>query len=84
MTDTILIPNMIIKGVIDANKNHQYPGPMTEYRKVGVCIWTHDSDTEMYETSCDTAFYFNEGDLVDNNCHFCHKCGNKIRAGNEV
>lgn len=51
-----------------------------EYRKAGTCVWTHDGDTEMYETGCDTAFYFDEGDLLDNNCHFCLKCGDKIEV----
>lgn len=80
MSDTILIliPDQIIKGVIEANKNHYYAGAMSEYRKVGTCVWTHDDDTEMYDTGCGTTFYFNEGDLLDNNCHFCHKCGGKI------
>lgn len=41
------------------------------------CEWVWDG--EFYSTSCNQAFVFEVGSLIENNCYFCQNCGKKIK-----
>lgn len=44
------------------------------------CVWEQDenADVEYYETECGSSFFFQEGNVVDNDFHFCPYCGRVI------
>lgn len=50
------------------------------YKKQIKCTWIKEEDMngEYYETSCNGAFVFIEGDHKENNYNFCPKCGKEI------
>lgn len=46
-----------------------------------ICIWTFVEECEgdgYYETNCGNSFYFAEGNIVDNDFHYCPYCGGSI------
>ena len=44
-----------------------------------VCHWTEEEDGDNdYETECGMYFSINAGTPIENNMHFCPKCGNKL------
>lgn len=44
------------------------------------CKWCEEDGGEYYNTSCDNAFIFNDGDPLDNNFKFCPFCGKLIKC----
>ena len=45
------------------------------------CTWTQSTDPHMpdtYHSPCGVAWTFTEGGPVENDMHFCPKCGNHI------
>lgn len=45
-----------------------------------ICIWIYDQWHDMWETSCDNAFQFMEGDWVENKFEFCPYCGKNLQG----
>lgn len=45
-----------------------------------VCFWIRDSDSGAYDTECDQAFFFDSGDVQENNFAFCPFCGERIQV----
>ena len=48
------------------------------------CTWSLDDDNGVYETSCGGLWYFDTGDIKDNECKFCPYCGGKIKETQSV
>jgi predicted nucleic acid-binding Zn-ribbon protein len=49
-----------------------------------VCHWTEEEDGDNdYESECGMYFSINAGTPIDNNMHFCPKCGNKLTVKEE-
>ena len=46
--------------------------------KDNVCKWKYDAYQNCYETDCDNAFQFTEGNVSDNGVKFCPYCGKII------
>lgn len=42
------------------------------------CVWTHDDDHELYETSCGNGWSFTEGGIEENKVKFCPFCGGTV------
>lgn len=45
------------------------------------CVWTlilEEFFGGYYETDCGNSFYFETGNVVDNEFHFCPYCGRRI------
>ena len=45
------------------------------------CTWTlieNDMEFDYYQTECGTDYCFEEGNVVDNEFHFCPYCGRRI------
>ena len=45
-----------------------------------LCKWKYDDTHDKYDTTCDQAFQFINGNTVENNFLFCPFCGGKIEA----
>lgn len=45
----------------------------------GVCTWIADPDG-VYATACNQAFFFDSGNVAENNFNYCFGCGKKILA----
>jgi hypothetical protein len=43
------------------------------------CAWSHDFDSEAWDTACGKKWCFIEGGPEDNSVRYCHGCGNPIR-----
>ena len=48
------------------------------------CRWTYDSWHDHYDTACDNAAVFGEGDVLANEYKFCPYCGKPIEVVPEV
>jgi hypothetical protein len=44
-----------------------------------LCIWKENEEYSMWETSCQNAFEFIEGDIEENSFKFCPYCGKIIK-----
>jgi hypothetical protein len=42
------------------------------------CLWTFDSSTGSYGTSCEKKYQFSRGGIKENGINFCPFCGRKI------
>ena len=49
-------------------------------RPSGICEWTYNSFDDMYDTKCGEGFFFETGNIEENNMRFCPFCGNRIKA----
>jgi DNA-directed RNA polymerase subunit RPC12/RpoP len=49
---------------------------------MSACKWRIETvaDYEYWQTECDNAFQFNDGDLAYNNFIYCPYCGGKIQV----
>jgi len=43
------------------------------------CKWKYDDIYSIYETSCNEAQYFTNGDIKENRYKYCPYCGKKIK-----
>ena len=55
------------------------PQPDTELAE---CVWTlyETPDYSIWETDCGESFSFTDDGPKENNFHFCHGCGRKLRV----
>lgn len=44
------------------------------------CAWTHDADTDSWDSACGAKWQFNDGGPAENNTRFCHSCGGHVAA----
>jgi hypothetical protein len=51
-----------------------------EEAKMSKCIWTEQYQGEVWETACGHAFFFDSGDIDENEFSFCPFCGLTIEA----
>lgn len=42
------------------------------------CEWKYDDYLNMYEGECGVAWAFTEGNIDDNDCAYCPRCGGRI------
>lgn len=48
-----------------------------------ICEWKFVEDYDgdgHYDTDCGNSFYFAEGNIVDNEFHFCPYCGRRVQG----
>lgn len=73
-------PN-IRKGLVEAVRNlRDVRQIMERQHKTSQCKWSHDGDTDSWDTECGEKWQFNEGGPQDNKCHFCPYCGGTVEA----
>jgi hypothetical protein len=55
--------------------------PAAQYAQMqGECVWTLDDDTDSYDGTCGVKWCFMEGDVRENELHYCPRCGKAVRA----
>lgn len=51
----------------------------TEDQNRTVCTWSHDTDDDMWETTCGHAFVFSDGGPKESEMKFCCYCGGALK-----
>jgi hypothetical protein len=45
-----------------------------------VCRWSLDADLGCWRGACGVGWFFDDGDLAENDAHYCPRCGGKIEV----